>query len=113
MMTEGSNILHYAAMILILAFLAARVANKRDGSFKSLLAARIKRIVGRQHVELPTLKLKKCPECDEQVPLSALICEACDYNFLSRAVAHRHKLLPAPSEPLVHEASSPSFAYRT
>jgi hypothetical protein len=36
---------------------------------------------------------KCCPSCSEQVPLSTLICDACDYNFLS---GHGHKLLPAP-----------------
>jgi ribosomal protein L40E len=39
---------------------------------------------------------KTCPKCAEQLPISALLCEACDYNFLSMSVVHRHKLLPAP-----------------
>jgi predicted amidophosphoribosyltransferase len=39
---------------------------------------------------------KNCPNCTEQLPLSALICDACDYNFLSRSVGGKHKLLAAP-----------------
>jgi hypothetical protein len=91
MIAESSNIFYFSAIALILTFLTAR--------FKWLLGgALIGLIARRQHVALP--ELKKCPKCSDPVPLSALICDACDYNFLSRTVGHRHKLLPAPSEPL-------------
>jgi hypothetical protein len=85
MIAEGLNIFHFSAIALIVAFLTARIASKKDRA-----------ILKRQHV----LTLKKCPKCAEQLPLSALICDACDYNFLSRMVGHGHKLLPSPSEPL-------------
>ena len=83
MIAEGLNILHFSAIALIVAFLTARIASKKDRA-----------ILKRQHV----LTLKKCPKCAEQLPLSALICDACDYNFLSGMVGHGHKLLPSPSD---------------
>jgi hypothetical protein len=73
-----------------LAFFTASIASQRDRPLK------------RQHV----LTLKKCPKCAEQLPISALVCDSCDYNFLSRTVGHRHKLLPSPSDPLAHEVSA-------
>ena len=90
MIAEGLNIFHFSAIALIVAFLTARIASKKDrATFE------------RQHV----LTLKKCPKCAEQLPLSALICDACDYNFLSGMVGHGHKLLPSPSELLAgHES---------
>src|SRR6266496_3122282 len=79
MIAEGLNTLHFSAIAVIVAFLTARIASKKDRA-----------IFKRQHV----LTLKKCSKCAEQLPLSALVCDACDYNFLSRMVGHRHKLLP-------------------
>jgi hypothetical protein len=90
MTAEGLNIIHFSAIALIVAFLTARIASKKDCA-----------IFKRQHLAT----LKKCPKCAEQLPLSALVCDACDYNFLSRMVGHRHKLLPSPSEPLAHHES--------
>jgi len=115
MLAEDLNILHFAAIALILVFLTATRAKRKDGGFfKSLLAGRILRnnrtadgMFERQHIQA----LKKCPNCTEQLPLSTLICEACDYNFLTGMVGHGRKLLPSP-EPLAHEMSKRSFAYR-
>jgi hypothetical protein len=115
MIVESLDILYFSAIALILVFLTARIAKKKDGNFlKSCMAGSTPRnngttgrIFKRQHISA----LKNCPKCAEQLPLSALICDACDYNFLSRMVGHRHKLLPS-SEPLGHEASRQTFAYR-
>ena len=114
MIAEGLDILYFSAIALILVFLTIR-AKKKEGilvkSSKARSALRNNgttgRIFKRQH--LPALK--NCPKCAEQLPPTALICDACDYNFLSRMVGHRHKLLPS-SEPLGHEASRQTFAYR-
>jgi hypothetical protein len=115
MIAEESNILHFAAIALILVFLAIRRAKGKDGSFfKSFLAGRTltkdsttDRMFEMHHIQA----MKKCPNCSEQLPLSALICEPCDYNFLSGMVGHGHKLLPSP-EPRVHEMPTQIFAYR-
>jgi len=83
MIAEGFNFFLFSGIALTLALLMATIASQKDGIFK------------RHHVPA----LKKCPKCAEQLPPSALICEACDYNFLSRTVG-RHKLLLSPSKPL-------------
>jgi hypothetical protein len=90
MTAEGLNIIHFFAIALIVALLTARIASKKDRA-----------IFKRQRIAT----LKKCPKCAEQLPLSALVCDACDYNFLSRMVRRRHELLPSPSEPLAHHGS--------
>jgi hypothetical protein len=115
MIAESLDILYFSAIALILVFLTARIAKKKDGNFfKSSIAESTPRnngttgrIFERQHISA----LKNCPKCAEQLPLSTLICDACEYNFLSGMVGHRHKLLPS-SEPLGHEASRQTFAYR-
>jgi predicted amidophosphoribosyltransferase len=55
--------------------------------------------------------LKKCPNCDDQLPLSAVLCDACDYNFLSEMVGHGQKLLPSP-EVLAQEMTVQRYEYR-
>ena len=89
MIVEGFNFFLFSGIALTFALLMARIASEKDGPFK------------RHHV----LTLKKCPECAEQLPISALVCDACDYNFLCRTVGHRHKLLPSSSDALAHEVS--------
>jgi Uncharacterised protein family UPF0547 len=97
-----SDILHFLAITLILAFLTARIASKKDGSFfkwfvagafLGIIALPVAIAIKRQHV---LSVLKKCPKCAEQLPVSALVCDACEYNFISRIVGHGHKLLASP-----------------
>jgi hypothetical protein len=40
---------------------------------------------------------KICPNCAEEIPLAALFCDACDYNFIASGVSYRHKLLNPPT----------------
>jgi len=113
MIAEESNILHFAAMSLILVILTARITKRNYRSFFNLfLAGRsftndhaTDRMFEMGHIQA----LKKCPNCSEQQPLSALICQPCDYNFLSGMVGHGHKLLASP-EPRVHEMPKRIFA---
>lgn len=115
MIAEGLNMLHFSAIALILVFLAGRIAKKKDGSFyKSSEAGSTLandctsgRIFKKRHIPA----LKKCPKCAEQLPPSTLICDACDYNFLSGMVGQRDRLLPSP-KPLAHEVSRQTSAYR-
>ena len=113
MIAEQSNILHLAAIVMILVLVAAKRMGVREGGFfKSLLAGSRcsnDRNPDRMFDQQRFSALKKCPGCSEELPLSAVMCEACDYNFLSGMVGHGHKLLPSP-EPLVHELSKQSFA---
>jgi hypothetical protein len=115
MIVEELNILQISGIALILALLTARTATGLEsGFFKAFLIGRLfandrdaDRMFEKGHIQA----LKKCPNCSEQSPLSALICEPCDYNFLSGMVGHGHKLLPSP-EPRVHEMPTQIFAYR-
>jgi predicted amidophosphoribosyltransferase len=81
MIAESFNFFLFSGIALTLALLMARIASQKDG-------------VKRYHL----LTLKKCPNCAEQLPLSALVCDECDYNFLSGTVEYPHKLLSAPSQ---------------
>jgi Uncharacterised protein family UPF0547 len=102
LMIDGdADILHFLAIALLVAFLTARIASKKDGSFfKWFVAGAFLGIIAlpvaifkRQHV---LSILKKCPKCAEQLPISALVCDACEYNFISRIVGHGQKLLASP-----------------
>jgi hypothetical protein len=96
-----ADILHFLAIALILAFLTARIASKKDGSFfKWFVAGAFLGIIALpiaifKRQQVPST-LKKCPKCAEQLPVSALVCDSCEYNFISRIVGHGHKLLASP-----------------
>jgi hypothetical protein len=96
-----SSFFQFVAIGAILIFLASRIARlKRRGLIKKIRAEMA--VFDRHH--LPTTK--KCPNCAEALALSTLICESCQYNFLSRTVGGRNRALP-PSAPL-----SPDLAQR-
>ena len=103
------DILHFSAITLILILLMTRIAKRYCRFRKSFVVGSTfanttasGRFVDRQHL----LAVKKCPSCAERLPLSALMCDACDYNFLS---GRGQKLLPSP-EPTTHERSKQSLA---
>ena len=111
MITGDLNILQFFAIALMLVFLIARVAKRTHGSFfKSSAESALTNnfVTDRLFAGQRTPPHKNCPNCAEHVPLSALICEACEYNFLSRMVGSRHKMLPS-SAPMTHEISKPSL----
>src|SRR6266487_3405461 len=96
MTVEDLDIVHFSTIALTLGLLTARIASKKDGSFfKWFVAGAIFGIIA----------LKTCPNCAEQLPLAALVCGTCDYNFLSMTVGYRHKLLPPPNESPAQESS--------
>ncbi len=109
---EGSNFLHFSALAFIMVFFVVRVTkNICAAPFVSTLVQCIlshNRIAGRMFEKNPILEVKSCPHCAEQVPLSTLICHACEYNFLSGTIGNG-RLLTSP-EPLVHEMSEQSVA---
>jgi hypothetical protein len=116
MLAENLDILHFSAIAIILLFLIARIGKRKQGGFfKALVAGSAfsndcaaDRMFEKHHIPAS----KKCPNCAEQLPLSGLICEACDYNFLSGMVGQGYKLLPS-REALVQKMSKPRVAYRT
>ena len=112
MIAGDLDILHISAIAFILVFLMVRIAKKKYRSFfKSSTAesALTNNFVADRFFSTRRIPARKnCPNCAEQLPLSVLICNACDYNFLSRMVGGRHRLLPPPA-PMTHEVSKPSF----
>jgi hypothetical protein len=113
MIAGGLDILHFCAIALILVFLTARIAKRKYGSFfKSFVAGSTLanscasgQFFERRHI----LALKKCPNCAEQLALSVIICDACDYNFLAERPGRGQNLLPPP-ESMTHDVSKQSFA---
>jgi len=105
MIAGGTDILPIFAFALILVILAARiVASRHAGVFKSFRAVKTAtnnfapdRIFERKRIPA----LKPCPSCAEQLPLSAILCNACDYNFLAARPGRGQKLLPPP-EAMIH-----------
>jgi len=50
----------------------------------------------KEHHPTDIRAFKNCPNCTDQLPLSTLVCDACEYNFLSGSTGSRYKLLPPP-----------------
>jgi Uncharacterised protein family UPF0547 len=111
-MNDGLNDFYFAALALVLAFVVARSIKRRHGSSAesswpagSTNDGAVGQILETQRI----LTQKNCPNCNEQLPLSALICAACDYNFLAARPGRGLKALPAP-EPMTPRPSAPRIA---
>jgi hypothetical protein len=106
MIAEGLDILPITAAALILVLLAARIVKRKHGSFLKSSRARgtgtNKGPSGRLFKSQRSPALKPCPNCAEQLPLTAIICDTCDYNFLAERPGRGQKLLPPP-QPMTHE----------
>jgi len=112
MIAEGLDILPITAAALILVLLAARIVKRKRGVLKSFRArgsVTNKRASGRLFESNRSPALKPCPTCAEQLPLSAIICHACDYNFLAERPGRGQKLLPSP-QPMTHEVPEQKIA---
>jgi hypothetical protein len=100
-MTGDLNILQFSAIALIIVFLMARIAKRKYDSFckSSIVESALTNnfVANRLFASQRIAAQKNCPNCAEQLPLSALLCEGCDYNFLSRMVGSKHKMLPSPA----------------
>ena len=83
-------------IVSAIVLLAIRLAIRNKNFFRPSLAKSLRKKLGRQPDVFTTALVKPCPQCAEQLPLSTLVCNNCDYNFLSMSVGLRHKLLPAP-----------------
>lgn len=109
MLDLSTDVILYAAIASTLALLIARVWRRHPAmSFEKLLPERFKKSRAR-HRDLAVLAFKKCPQCADQLPVSTLVCDACDYNFLAGSIL-RHKLLPAPETSIRSAAPQKSMA---
>jgi len=92
--------LHLTAIALILVVLTAWLVKKKHGSVVQSFLARNKpaNILAsdRFFENKRSIKLKPCPNCAEQLLISALVCDACDYNFLAARPLRGQQLLPPP-----------------
>jgi hypothetical protein len=88
----------YSETRLLMKHLTTRIAGKKAGSFKPFREAVPSRIWFNFFEKQPLSRThKNCPNCAAQVPLSALLCDACDFNFIASIASHRHKLLNPPT----------------
>lgn len=88
----------YSQTRLWVRLIITRVAGKKAGFLKSFLEAVPSGMAFKLFKKQPLSRTyKNCPNCDGQVPLAALFCDACDYNFVASMVGHRHKLLNPPT----------------
>lgn len=110
-MLNGSfDILHLSAIAVIPVFLALRFLKKKKArdsfeSFRAVSSSGNASIFERERVPAT----KKCPGCEEQLPLSAIICDGCDYNFLASRPVRSQSILPSP-EVLPEEPQQPRIA---
>jgi hypothetical protein len=97
MTAESIDILPIAAIALILVFFRLRIVNQNPARLAKSVRAESTcsgRFLQRQRIPA----LKNCPNCAEELPLSAIICETCDYNFLAERPGRSQNLLPPPQE---------------
>jgi len=92
---SDANLPYFAALALLLVFWVAGCASEIATFFTKRLFHQDD--AADQMFERRNISARKCcPGCTEELPLSTLICGACDYNFLSGSTSHGRKLLPAP-----------------
>lgn len=115
LLAGDANLLPYSALALILLILLARIATR--GGNKWIKLSRARRSLTQPHGSDRGLAsqrrsmTKPCPNCAEQLPLAAIICSACDHNFLADRPG-RVKLLPPP-EPMIQDSPEPRAAAGT
>ena len=110
MMTSSAEISLMLALVVTAIIFAARLAKEPvKAFFKSYRNgnARISNVFVQRLVSAgPNAAHKKCPHCAESIAISALFCDACEYNFLSGTIGSRQKSLPAPAA-IMGAASKP------
>jgi hypothetical protein len=99
LMAESVDVLSISAVALTLAILAAKTLRRKRSVPKFFQAHESfppRRVKGRLFKRQRSPVLKQCPSCAQQLPLSALMCDTCDYNFLAERPGRQQVLLPPP-----------------
>jgi hypothetical protein len=91
LIAAGQDPIAIAAVALIVVLLAVRMVKRKRGVFRS---SRPRGSVSNKRASSPTVK--PCPNCAEQLPITAIICGICDYNFLAERPGRGQKLLSSP-----------------
>lgn len=107
MVAAGPEILPITAFALILVLLVTRIVKREP--FRARGAVTHKRASGRLFERQRSPEVKPCPNCTKQLPLSAIICNTCDYNFLAARPGRGQNLLPLP-QPMTHELPEQEIA---
>jgi hypothetical protein len=107
MIAGGLEILPITAIALIIVLLVTRIVKRKQ--FRARSTGTHKRASGRLFERQRSPELKSCPNCTEQLPLSALICDKCDYNFLAARPGRGQRLLPPP-QPMTCKMSEQRIA---
>ena len=107
MVAGGPEILPITAVALILLLLVTRIVKRK--TFRARGTVTHKRASGRLFEKQRSPELKPCPNCTEQLPLSAIICHTCDYNFLAARPGRGQRLLPPP-QPMTRKVSEQRIA---
>jgi hypothetical protein len=114
LMVAGLDILSLTALILILVLLT-RIVKRKRGVRNSLGAGGAgtnQRAFVRLFETQRSPALKQCPNCSTQLPLSTIICDKCDYNFLAERPGRGQKLL-SPPQPMTRELPEQKIAPAT
>jgi hypothetical protein len=110
MIAEGLDVLPISVVVLILVLLAARLVKRKHGGFlNSFRAQGGFTNSGRLFESQRSPVLKPCPGCAEQLPLAAILCDTCDYNFLAERPGRGQALLQPP-QPMTHEVPKRKIA---
>src|SRR5262249_13930864 len=111
LMAEGlDTFLIVAVSLMLVLFTAKTVRRKRSvRTFRVRRTATKKRASGRLSKRQRRAVLKPCPSCAEKLPVSAIICDACGYNFLAERPGRGQALLPSPHS-MNHEAPEQKIA---
>jgi hypothetical protein len=109
LIAESLDVLSLSAALTV-ALLAAKMFRRKRIVSKSFQAHDdfTRKRVGSLFKSQRTPVLKPCPNCAEQLPLSAIMCDTCDYNFLAERPGRRQVLLQPPN-PLIYETHSKSL----
>jgi hypothetical protein len=107
MITGGLEIFPTTVVALILVLLVARLLKRKTFRGRGTFANR--RDSGRFFERQRSPELKPCPSCNEELPLSAIICDICDYNFLAARPGRGQNMLPPP-QPITHEVLAQEIA---
>jgi hypothetical protein len=91
LVAAGQDPITITAVALIIVLLALRMVKRKRGVFRS---SRPRGSDSNKRASSPTVK--PCPSCAEQLPLTAIICGICDYNFLAERPGRGQKLLSSP-----------------
>jgi hypothetical protein len=109
LLAESLDVLSLSAA-LTLALLAAKAFREKRSASRSFQAHDnfTRKRIGSLFKGQRTPVLKPCPSCAQQLPLSAIMCDICDYNFLAERPGRRQVLLQPP-KPLIYETHSKSL----